>query len=279
VEKARQRHKQIEKRRRSKANLCATKVGKTLSAVIKEKNEEEVVSGRMTKSSSATKLATANEQQANFKIANSSSASKLTGVTNQVFKPGTSHLPETLNPDQQLANAATVTTRLNTLEMQNATLQHQIMALGQQLSAIQQQVGPLKAISALSTTSGPEKNTGSFGFKSMVIKLQQKLGTLGFIVAVLFGFMFIIFFLRGILVRGDGNRSRVVEPTPSAHHPTEDYDFMASQESIPSKLNLAHAYLDMGNTKGASDILNEVMVSGDAAQQAEAKALLDKIVK
>jgi len=46
---------------------------------------------------------------------------------------------------------------------------------------------------------------------------------------------------------------------------------------IDTKLELAMAYGDMGDTEGALELLHEVVVEGNAAQKAEAKALIAKL--
>ncbi len=56
-----------------------------------------------------------------------------------------------------------------------------------------------------------------------------------------------------------------------------DYDYLGSRESIPAKLNLARAYVAMGNYAEAQTVLAEVLASGDNKQCLEAEALLKKI--
>ena len=46
---------------------------------------------------------------------------------------------------------------------------------------------------------------------------------------------------------------------------------------VQTKFDLAKAYQEMGDKDGAREILQEVMKEGDAAQQAEAKQLLDSL--
>ncbi|PAU89423.1 hypothetical protein CK507_00645 [Pseudomonas sp. WN033] len=50
-----------------------------------------------------------------------------------------------------------------------------------------------------------------------------------------------------------------------------------SEEENNTKLDLARAYMDMGDSGGASDILTEVMSDGSLIQQKEARRLLSKI--
>ena len=62
---------------------------------------------------------------------------------------------------------------------------------------------------------------------------------------------------------------------------SEDDDFGAVDEAdgdeISTKLDLARAYIDMGDADGAKEILSEVVSEGSDEQQAEAKALMDKM--
>src|SRR5690554_200257 len=54
----------------------------------------------------------------------------------------------------------------------------------------------------------------------------------------------------------------------------EDFDFLAGTDEAATKLDLARAYIDMGDLEGARDILEEVTKEGNEQQQQEAAALL-----
>ena len=59
-----------------------------------------------------------------------------------------------------------------------------------------------------------------------------------------------------------------------------DVDLSLSDDTpdeIATKLDLARAYVDMGDKDGASDILDEVLSEGDAAQKEEAQKIKDSI--
>ncbi|MBU1192814.1 MAG: hypothetical protein KKE76_14030 [Gammaproteobacteria bacterium] len=49
---------------------------------------------------------------------------------------------------------------------------------------------------------------------------------------------------------------------------------LASSDEVATKLDLARAYIEMGDPEGARSILDEVMQEGDAAQKSEAQSLL-----
>jgi pilus assembly protein FimV len=57
----------------------------------------------------------------------------------------------------------------------------------------------------------------------------------------------------------------------------EDLVIAAESSGMSTKLDLARAYLDMGDEGGARQILEEVAAEGDEELQAEARALLDRI--
>ncbi len=56
-----------------------------------------------------------------------------------------------------------------------------------------------------------------------------------------------------------------------------DLDSLIEGDEVSTQLELAQAYLDMGDKDGAKDILNEVMGTGDEGQQAQAQELIKQI--
>ena len=57
----------------------------------------------------------------------------------------------------------------------------------------------------------------------------------------------------------------------------DDFDFLSDADEVATKLDLARAYIDMGDTDGARDILDEVLQEGSAEQKLEADALIERI--
>ena len=47
---------------------------------------------------------------------------------------------------------------------------------------------------------------------------------------------------------------------------------------VGTKLDLARAYIDMGDSQGARDILDEVVKDGDDSQRQEAEDMLSRLV-
>nr|WP_298117658.1 FimV/HubP family polar landmark protein [uncultured Pseudomonas sp.] len=58
----------------------------------------------------------------------------------------------------------------------------------------------------------------------------------------------------------------------------DDFDFLSGTDETATKLDLARAYIDMGDTEGARDILDEVIAEGSDGQQQEARELISKLV-
>lgn len=54
----------------------------------------------------------------------------------------------------------------------------------------------------------------------------------------------------------------------------EEFDFMADADEVATKLDLARAYIDMGDHEGARDILGEVVDEGDDQQRQDAQNML-----
>lgn len=65
--------------------------------------------------------------------------------------------------------------------------------------------------------------------------------------------------------------------TADAGELDEDLGFLSDADESATKLDLARAYIDMGDKDGARDILAEVLEEGRAEQKREAQALLDSI--
>lgn len=58
----------------------------------------------------------------------------------------------------------------------------------------------------------------------------------------------------------------------------DDFDFLSGTDETATKLDLARAYIDMGDIEGARDILDEVVAEGNDAQQQEAREMISKLV-
>ena len=66
-------------------------------------------------------------------------------------------------------------------------------------------------------------------------------------------------------------------PAATIAAPKPADDFFAGEDAIGTKLDLAKAYLDMGDPEGARSMLDEVMAEGNDTQKGEARKLLAEI--
>lgn len=57
----------------------------------------------------------------------------------------------------------------------------------------------------------------------------------------------------------------------------DEYDYLGSQEGIAAKLDLARAYIDMGDTTQASHVLKEVIAHGNEEQRFTARKILSDL--
>ncbi|WP_353742523.1 FimV/HubP family polar landmark protein [Pseudomonas fluorescens] len=75
--------------------------------------------------------------------------------------------------------------------------------------------------------------------------------------------------------------SSIGEPTfteaDAALGDDDDFDFLSGTDEAATKLDLAQAYIDMGDSDGARDILNEVVSEGSAEQKSEAEEMLSRL--
>jgi pilus assembly protein FimV len=80
---------------------------------------------------------------------------------------------------------------------------------------------------------------------------------------------------------GDRNKSWEIEPAMSdfgnIDFGLDDADLLAGTDVVGTKLDLARAYIDMGDNDSARDILSEVIEEGNDQQKQEAKGLVEKI--
>ncbi|GLO16561.1 hypothetical protein PPUJ20028_51470 [Pseudomonas putida] len=70
----------------------------------------------------------------------------------------------------------------------------------------------------------------------------------------------------------------VAQPDPEPPLDDLDFDFFSGSDEVATKLDLARAYIDMGDNQGARDILDEVVKDGDDGQRQEAEDILSRLV-
>ena len=64
---------------------------------------------------------------------------------------------------------------------------------------------------------------------------------------------------------------------PAENLDDDDFDFLSDTDECATKLDLARAYIDMGDEEGARDILAEVVEEGTQQQQQDARELMGQL--
>jgi FimV-like protein len=73
-------------------------------------------------------------------------------------------------------------------------------------------------------------------------------------------------------------RTQRIEPVQEIHADAAEQDLEpVTMSEVGTKLDLARAYMDMGDPDGARSILNEVLQEGSASQKQEAQRLISSI--
>ena len=67
------------------------------------------------------------------------------------------------------------------------------------------------------------------------------------------------------------------EPVAGDLDEDDEFDFLSGTDESATKLDLARAYIDMGDSEGARDILNEVVEEGDEQQKQEAREMMERL--
>ena len=80
------------------------------------------------------------------------------------------------------------------------------------------------------------------------------------------------------LLAGDLDMPQTSGMSDAALDNDDDFDFLSGTDETATKLDLARAYIDMGDSEGARDILDEVIAEGNDGQQQEARELIAKLV-
>lgn len=162
-----------------------------------------------------------------------------------------------LNFDQQYQ------TRLADLNQHNLALQDQIQQLQQRVNELNKDIVQLKKPSQFSLLLN----------KYIKYIQNSRFAKVEFFPLIIFAIAILLFITWLILYWRKKIAYQTIEPDDTE----SEYDFMDSKEGIPAKIDLARAYIDMGDKKSACKVLNEIIVKGNTKQQTEAKKLLIQI--
>lgn len=73
------------------------------------------------------------------------------------------------------------------------------------------------------------------------------------------------------------SESATVQKAELDNEDDDEFDFLSGTDESATKLDLARAYIDMGDQEGARDILSEVIEEGNEQQQQEAREMMGQI--
>lgn len=157
--------------------------------------------------------------------------------------------------------------QIQVLNTQIQELQNQIQQLNQRLS---QQIAELQnKIIKLS-----KKSMLKIYVQKTLQYLESIFGKTGVkAILTMTGFFLFLLIIWGITSATRKKKSSRVEEQPDTESES-DYDFLGSKEGIPAKLDLARAYIDMGDREAARKELIEILEKGNPQQQETARQLL-----
>lgn len=175
----------------------------------------------------------------------------------------------------------TLSDRLMALEIQNTQLQTQITQMKERINLVEERlignVGNTGNVSNVNNVS-EQKTQECFYCKlfKQVAGLKDRIGARSFTIAV--SIVIVVFLLLLMRIIFPRRRSCVMNyPKDNLLNKAHDFNPMEGQEGVTAKLNLARAYIEMGNENKAHGVLQDVLIHGNDEEQEEAKALLEKI--
>lgn len=154
--------------------------------------------------------------------------------------------------------------RLTNLEDSNRAMSSAVMNINQNIAVLQQQMTTLN-----SARAGSEQHD--------FLTFMTKAGDAGYLnlmaaAVILLGSGMMI----GRLLRRDNPSAQSIK---NADDTNTEYDFMATTEAIPAKLDLARSYMAMGNYEDARLALKVALQKGNEEQRMVAESLMHKINK
>lgn len=158
------------------------------------------------------------------------------------------------------------TVKIDIITANSTALQDKVLTLSQSVNATNQKVVVLQKVQS-------ETQQGLLNRWSRILESWNDHLNFG-VAGTIFGLVVVL--LLVFLLRYKIRQKKLVSPSalPNIEEQGE-YDLMNSAEGIPAKLNLARAYIEMGNKNEAHHILQEVLKCGNEEQQKEAQMLLN----
>ena len=186
-------------------------------------------------------------------------------------------------PEEVNTSAATDAAERQRLAMKNAELEERLQALGTELEAATATVGALEG--RVSALRGELADSRAAARQSPITKIVEAIR--GNVVAVI-GFALLLVAASMFLYARGRSRRQVPEPAPPAREAPRTGPGQPDPEAAPAaevdpahdayapatKLNLARAFIGMGRTGQAREVLEEVLVEGNEDERREADELL-----
>lgn len=147
---------------------------------------------------------------------------------------------------------------LASLKQHNQALETKVAQLNEQLKTMSYHFIQL-------STYIRNQDTGGYG-KAVLKNLKDYGWSLG-------GSLLALALLLWTYARIGKNRNSSKQNQPEH----DEYDFLQGKDSIPTKLDLARAYIDMGDDHAAQSTLRDVLQKGDENQQQIARDLMGKL--
>lgn len=167
-----------------------------------------------------------------------------------------------------------LTNRLVESEAKNNAAQTQLAELGERINALE------KNINQLVMAEKQKKNSSVSMFFAVVQQratlLSEYLGQKLFM-GIVAGIVLILLLLLIFLIMPQRKDGSAGYPRDDSSSKGDDFDPLSGNEGMAAKLNLARAYIEMGQESKAQAMLYEVLSHGSDDEQAEAKTLLEKI--
>jgi FimV-like protein len=139
-----------------------------------------------------------------------------------------------------------------------------IDGLSQQNQLLEQQVEQLQG--ELQSVSDGVSNANTTPVSTDFVSLGQ-LSIWDIVLSALIIILFSMLFRVSRLIAASASKG-------ASDEMEEEYNFMATEEAIPAKLDLARAYIQMEDTAQAAEVLNDILKCGDEEYTSIARELL-----
>lgn len=130
-----------------------------------------------------------------------------------------------------------------------------------------------KQVQTIQTQQGQLLNSQAHKSVSVLAQFEQRWGNMALYVGIFLACLLLVMLLWKITPR---RKPAAVKPAAPIDNDSE-FDFMATSEAIPAKLDLARAYLAMDDYDSARNVVAEVANKGTGDQKQQARDLLSDI--